>query len=213
MSENVKNILEWVECIVIAIILAIVIRYFVGTPTIVKQESMYPTLKQNERLILNRLTRTSKKMPKRGDIITFQAPSKNYLTPSDVDLNNPIAQYENEPTSILGKFAYYVLEWGKTSYIKRVIALPGERIQIQNGKVYINGKELEEPYLQENVITESTDGEFTDIIVPENCVFAMGDNRSKSTDCRRFGCVPIEKIEGTVVLRFFPLDRFGKINK
>ena len=212
MNENVKNVLEWVECIVIAIILAIVIRYFVGTPTIVKQESMYPTLKQNERLILNRLTRTSHKMPNRGEIITFEAPSKNYLSPEEVDINNPIAQYENEPTSVLGKFTYYVLEWGKMSYIKRVIALPGEHVKIEEGKVYINGKELEEPYLQEGVITESTNGEFTDFVVPKGCVFAMGDNRSKSTDCRRFGCVPLEKIEGTVVLRFFPLDRFGKID-
>ena len=63
MNDNIKNILEWVECIVIALVLAILIRYFVGTPTIVKQESMYPTLIQNERLILNRLTKSSNKMP------------------------------------------------------------------------------------------------------------------------------------------------------
>ena len=213
MNENVKNALEWIECIIIAIILAIIIRYFVGTPTIVKQESMYPTLKQNERLILNRLTRTTKKMPSRGDIITFEAPSRNYLAPDEADLNNPIAKYENEPQTALKKFTYNVLECGKTSYIKRTIGLPGEHVKIADGKVYINGKELDEPYLEEGVITESTDGEFTDIVVPENCIFAMGDNRAKSTDCRRFGCIPLEKIEGKVVLRFFPFSSFGKIDK
>ena len=212
MSEAIKNILEWVECIVIAVILAIVIRYFVGTPTIVKQESMYPTLKQNERLILNRLTRTSNKVPERGDIITFEAPSKNYISAEGVDIDNPVAKYENEPKSALGKFTYYVLEWGKISYIKRVIALPGENIQIKDGKVYINGKELDEPYLQEGVETNSEGGEFTNLIVPRNCVFAMGDNRSKSTDCRKFGCIPLDKIEGTVAFRFWPLNKIGGVD-
>lgn len=213
MNDNIKNILEWVECIVIALVLAILIRYFVGTPTIVKQESMYPTLIQNERLILNRLTKTSKKMPERGDIITFEAPSEIYIKPENVDLSNPVAKYGNEPKGVLAKFAYYVLEWGKTSYIKRVIGLPGEHVKIENGRVYINGQELEEPYLQEGVKTGSLNGEFTDFVVPENYIFAMGDNREKSTDCRRFGCIPLEKIEGTVIMRFFPFDRFGKIDK
>ncbi len=211
MSDNVKNILEWVECIVIAVVLAILIRYFVGTPTIVKQESMYPTLKQNERLVLNRMIRTTKKMPERGDIITFEAPSKSYISLEEADFDNPVAKYEKEPTSLLGKFAYNILEWGKTSYIKRAIGLPGDHVKIENGKVYINDEELDEPYLQEGVTTTSLDGVFTDIVVPENCVFAMGDNRSKSTDCRRFGCIPREKIEGKVTYRFYPFDRFGKI--
>ena len=101
------------------------------------------------------------------------------------------------PTNIFSKFAYYVLEWGKTSYIKRVIGLPGEHVQIMDGKVYINGEELDESaYLNSNVKTEAYGGMFTDIIVPEGCVFAMGDNRSVSADCRRFGCIPLKKIEG-----------------
>ena len=213
MSDKTKNILEWVECLLIAVILALIIRYYVGTPTIVKMESMYPTLKQNERLVLNRLGKTAKKMPERGDIITFEAPSKKAYLEEEVDLNNPIAKYEKNPSNIFSKFTYYVLEWGKDSYIKRVIALPGEHLKIENGKVYINGIELNEPYLQPGVETPSLDGYFTDLIVPENCVFAMGDNRTKSRDCRSFGCVPLEKIEGTVVLRFFPFSRFGKIDK
>ena len=71
LSPRAKDILEWVYCIVIAIILALLVRYYVGTPTIVKQYSMYPTLKPNERLVLNRLPRTFKQMPERGDIITL----------------------------------------------------------------------------------------------------------------------------------------------
>lgn len=210
MSDKTKNIIEWIECIVIAIVLAVLIRYFIGTPTIVKKRSMYPTLKQDERLILSRWGRTTKKMPERGDIITFEAPSKMALSAEEVDLNNPVAVYTNQPKNIFSKFTYYVLEWGKQSFIKRVIGLPGEHIKIEDGKVYINGEEYKEDYLQEDVKTTAS-GVFTDFVVPENYVFAMGDNRAESTDCRSFGCIPLEKIEGKVVLRFFPFSRFGKV--
>lgn len=211
MNEKVKNILEWIECIAIAVILALLIRYYIGTPTIVKQESMYPTLKPNERLILNRISRTLKEMPERGDIITFEAPSKKYVSAEEADFDNPVAIYDKEPKNIFSRFSYYVLEWGKDSYIKRVIGLPGDHVKIENGKVYINEEEIDEPYLDDNVQTTSLEGVFTDIIVPENCVFAMGDNRGKSRDCRSFGCIPLEKIEGKVMLRFFPFSRFGTI--
>ena len=210
MNDKVKNILEWIYCIIIAVIIALLIKYFVGTPTIVKQTSMWPTLEQNDRLILNRLTRTFGQMPERGDIITFEAPSNNATGLTADDLDNPVAKYETEPSSLWGKFVYHVLEIGKESYIKRVIALPGEHVQIKDGKVYINDVELEEPYLSDDVITEPT-GVLNDFIVPENTVFAMGDNREGSKDCRAFGCVPLEKIESKVVIRFWPLNKFGKV--
>ena len=218
INEKVKDILEWVLCILIALVLAILVRYFVGTPTVVKQYSMYPTLKQNERLILNRLSRTIGEMPKRGDIITFEEPSKVSVDITEANLDNPVAEYNNEPESIWGKFVYNVLEIGKRSYIKRVIALPGEHVKIENGKVYINGEELKEDYLEPNVTTNTEDAlgnefPFTDFTVPENCIFAMGDNRTHSTDCREFGCIPLEKIESKVWIRFWPLNQFGKIDK
>lgn len=210
-KAKMKDIFEWIYCIVIAVVLALLIRYYVGTPTIVKQSSMYPTFKQNERLILNRIYRTKKTVPQRGEVITFESPSLSYVDPSNVDLNNPTAEYENEHNGWFSKFVYNVLEIGKTSYIKRVIGLPGEHVQIKDGKVYINGKELEENYLSENVVTESTDGAFTDLVVPEGTVFVMGDNRGASSDSRRFGCIPYDKIESKVCLRFWPLSRFGVI--
>lgn len=213
ISPRTKDIIEWLYCIVIAVVLALFVRYFVGTPTIVKQKSMYPTLQQDQRLILNRWAKTTHFTPQRGDIITFEAPSESYVPAEEADLTNPVATYENEPQGLFNKFTYYVLEFNKTSYIKRVIGLPGEHIKIENGKVYVNGEELEEPYLQDGVITTGLDGSYTDITVPEGTVFAMGDNREQSTDCRRFGCIPFEKIESKVVLRFWPLNVFGKIDK
>lgn len=212
MNSKLKDILEWFYCIVIAVILALLFRYYIGTPTIVKQVSMNPTLVQDQRLWLNRWGRTTKKLPERGDIITFEAPSKTaYSTQSQVDQSNPIARYEKQPTGIWSKFVYYVLELGKDSYIKRVIALPGEHVEIKDGKVYINGEELKEDYLQAGVVTDIGTVGFDDFIVPENCVFAMGDNRSHSTDCRAFGCIPLEKIESKVWIRIWPLNLWGKV--
>ena len=210
MSEKAKDILEWIHCILIAVVLAILVRYFLGTPTIVQQPSMYPTLKEGQRLILNRWGRTIGKMPERGNIITFEAPSKDYISAIDADLENPKAIYK-EKANVVSKFVHNVLEIGKISYIKRVIALPGEHIKIENGNVYINGEKLEEYYLQEDVVTDSLGGAFTDLVVPEGYVFAMGDNRSHSRDCRSFGCIPLEKIESKVLIRFWPLNLFGKV--
>lgn len=212
LSSKTKDILEWIACILIALVLALVIRYYVGTPTIVQQVSMYPTLKQNQRLILNRWVRTTKTMPNRGDIITFEAPSSDsYILPTQSDSNNVTAKYSKEPTSFFGKLVRYGLEIGKDSYIKRVIALPGEHIYITDGKVYINGEELKEDYLQPQITTSVEDCPYYDLTVPENCVFVMGDNRPESTDSRRFGCIPLEKIESKVWIRFWPLNLFGKV--
>lgn len=209
INDNARDIIEWIVCIVIAFVLALSIRYFFGTPTIVQQPSMYPTLKPNQRLILNRWARTIKEMPSRGDIITFEAPTSDSYT---YDANDVRAKYSNNPTSAWGKFVYYVLESNKISYIKRVIALPGEHLQIKDGKIYINGEELEEKYLQPDVTTSIENCPFYDLIVPENCVFVMGDNRPKSTDSRKFGCIPLEKIESKVWIRFWPLNLFGKVD-
>lgn len=209
MSDKTKEILEWTYCIIIALVLAMLFRFFIGTPTIVKQISMNPTLIQDERLWLNRWTRTVKKIPERRKIITFEEPSKITYTSSEIDYNNPIAQYEER-----NGFSWFVknfLEIGKRSYIKRVIALPGEHVEIKDGLVYINEEKLEEPYLQAGVITDVIGEGFSDFIVPENCVFAMGDNRNHSTDCRAFGCVPLEKIESTVSIRIWPLNKWGKV--
>ena len=187
----IKEIWEWIYCILIAIAIAIFVKYFLCTPTVVQMDSMYPTLKQGDRLLLNRTVKTFKIQLKRGDIITFEAPTKEkYSDMENVNLNNPVAQYDNNKTSLIKKFNYNVLEIGKKNYIKRVIGLPGEHVQIIEGKVYIK---------------------FYDIVVPENSLFVMGDHRSVSLDSRSFGCIPYSKIESRVAFRFWPLNKFGKV--
>ena len=89
--------------------------------------------------------------------------------------------------------------------------MPGEHVEIKDGKVYINGEQLDEPYLQPGIVTDVRSNWLSDFVVPENCVFAMGDNRPDSTDCRAFGCIPLEKIESTVAIRIWPLNKWGPV--
>lgn len=211
MNPKVKNILEWVYCFVIAIIIALAVKYFVGTPTVVRQTSMNNTLVEGERLWLNRWVRTVNGDYDFGDIVTFEAPSTTYPSLAQIDFENPVAIYEYEPKGIWGKFVYYVLETNKTSYIKRIIGVAGDHIKIAEGKVYRNGDELVENYVPNGSITNGKN--YSDVIVPDGYVYVMGDNREHSTDSRDFGCIPIEKIESRVAIRIWPLRKFGKIEK
>jgi signal peptidase I len=91
--------------------------------------------------------------------------------------------------------------------IKRVIGLPGERITVTDGRVYIDGKTLDEPYL-----TQPTQGNGRSWIVPPLHVFVMGDNRSASRDSRIFGPVPLDQIVGHAVVRYWPPEQIGVLN-
>jgi len=213
INPVIKEIIEWVVCILIAVAIAFLVRFYIGTPTVVESISMEPTLYAGQRLWVNRWGRTTKQLPKRGEIITFEEPSQTIkIDRENIDQSNPIAIYENEPQGLWNRFVYYVIESGKKSYIKRVIALPGEHVEIKNGYVYINGERLQEEYLTAGVVTDmEKGGVYDDFIVPKNTVFAMGDNRPNSIDCRAFGCIPLEKIESTLSFRFWPFSKFGKV--
>ena len=91
--------------------------------------------------------------------------------------------------------------------IKRVIGLPGEAVEIRQGRVYINGQEWDEPYLE-----RSTGGNWGPIIVPPLHVFVLGDNRSFSNDSRAFGMVPIVNIVGRAWVSYWPLDEVGAVH-
>ncbi len=209
IDPKIKNILEWVYCFIIAIVIALLIKYFIGTPTVVRHVSMNNTLQEGQRLWLNRWCRTVHSDFERGDIITFEAPSVIFPSLEDVDFNYPVATYGSGPKGLWKKFNYYVLEKTKTSFIKRIIGVANDEIRIADGKVYLNGKPLDEPYLDEGMTTEAQ--LFTDIKVPEGYVFVMGDNRTQSTDSRAFGCIPVNKIESKVAFRFLPLNKFGEV--
>lgn len=93
-------------------------------------------------------------------------------------------------------------------YIKRTIGLPGERLEIREGRVWINGKPLDEPYIQ-----EPADHAFGPIIVPDGHYFMMGDNRNASADSRYWGPLEGSRVVGKAWLRFWPLDKIGLLKQ
>lgn len=196
----IREVLEWVLCFIAAFVVAALIRYFLFTPTLVRQTSMTPTILDGERVLINRTVRTFKLPIFRGDIVTFEMP---------VGTVDGIGMYE----SVHGVWEFLmhdVIEWGKISYIKRVIGLEGDHVLIKDGKVYVNDQKLSEVYL--NGIETPITGNYYDLIVPEGCLFVMGDNRGGSSDSRVFGCIPVERIEGRVKTRIWPLSKFGNID-
>jgi signal peptidase I len=92
---------------------------------------------------------------------------------------------------------------GQPSLVKRVIGLPGETIESRDGHTYINGKPLDEPW-----VTYFGGRDYPRTLIPEGCVFIIGDNRPISHDSRAIGPVPIEAIQGRVVFVYWPLDEF-----
>lgn len=121
--------------------------------------------------------------PARGDIVVF----------------NPTAQLERE------KY--------KDAFIKRVIGIPGDRVEVRNGKVYINGQILKENYIDEAPSYSWSSKVLTrDGIVPPGQYLVLGDNRNNSYDSHYWGFVPKDKIVGKAVVRFWPIDRAGGID-
>jgi len=169
-------LVEWIKVILTAIVIAFIITQFIR-PTLVRGESMYPTLAEDDYLIVNKISYKAKS-PKRGDIIVFKT---NLL--------------QEDGTS--------------KELVKRVIATEGDHLIIKNFKVYVNGELIEEPYIEK----QYTSGDI-DIIIPENKIFAMGDNREKSLDSRydEVGLVDEDDLMGKVSVRLYPLNRIGFVD-
>lgn len=203
-----KETLEWVVCIVVAYIIYLIINFFFGTISGVKQVSMFPTAKEGDKLLIQRTTIFKHKI-QRGDIITFEAPiDKGYY--EELDPTDVVAEYHNY--NIFQNFLYKFVGIGKVSYIKRVIGVEGDHIVIDDeGNVYLNDEKLDEVYLHENNTPKI--GVYSDIVVPDGYIYVMGDNRKESKDSRFFGCVPIEHVDGYVLCRIWPFSRFGSLDK
>ncbi len=93
---------------------------------------------------------------------------------------------------------------GSGLLIKRVIGLPGEKVEIKGGKVHINDQPVEEPYL-----SNQSQRDMTAIVVPLEYVFVLGDNRGFSNDSRSFGPVPLDNVVGRAWFSYWPLDKIG----
>ena len=203
-----REALELIICFLIAYVIYLFVNFFIGTVSGVKQISMFPTVEDGESVLILRPTLFKKEL-KQGDIITFEAPiDKGYY--QDVTDENIVAEYNDY--NLFTGFLHNFIGIGKVSYVKRVIGVAGDHIVIdEDGAVIVNDIVIEEPYLLEQKTSQN--GVFVDVVVPEGCIYVMGDNRQNSKDSRFFGCIPIEHVDGYVVSRVWPLTKFGSLNK
>lgn len=139
------------------------------------------------------------------------------ITPIKVNGTSMYDTLEHKDTMILNKidvkinklerFDIVVIETGDTYIIKRVIGLPGETIKYQDGKLYINGKKMKDPYYK----NENTN-DFESVKIPKNHYYVLGDNRSDSIDSRIIGPVSLGNIKGTTKLIIFPFKNMGIVD-
>ena len=172
--------LDFIETIVIALAIFVVIYRFLFQPHQVSGSSMYDNFYDGEYLLTNKIVYEFND-PQVSDVVVFKAPkNENY------------------------------------DYIKRVIALPGDRAMIKGGKVYINGELFDESgYLDPDIFTESGNymREGITINIPQDSYLVFGDNRGASSDSRDWGTVPRKNIVGKAWVKYWPLNRIGFIEK
>jgi signal peptidase I len=117
--------------------------------------------------------------------------------------------YRFEPISRGDVVVFWYPNDRTKSFIKRVVALPGETVEIRQGRVYVNGKPLQEPYILPAYLDSNN---FSPFAIPANQYFVMGDHRDSSNDSRMFGPVPSEYIYGKAVFAYWPMDHFGTLS-
>lgn len=185
--------------LIVAVIVALVLKAFVAQAFYIPSGSMEPQLEIGDRVVVSRIAYRLHD-PRRGDIVVFPSLTE----PAPVDDGVLPARLARELLVGLG-----LRQPAETELIKRVIALPGETVEGRSGRVWIDGGELVEPYLPDGLAT----GDFPPTLVPEGHVFVMGDNRlpGMSQDSRAFGPVPIDSIVGRAVARVWPPGRVANL--
>jgi signal peptidase I len=153
------------------------VRPVIAAPFYVGSESMVPTLKVWDRVLINKLAYDLEE-PRRADIVLFESP-----------------------------------DGGRDPLIKRVVALPGDSVELQKGDLFVNGEKVEESYLDQRRCVRGMPNtcSFGPRTVPRGHVFVMGDNRANSFDSRFFGPVPERNLIGEALFRFWPPGRLGLI--
>lgn len=195
-----RELVDWLVSFAVALLVALFIVSNIATVTQVKEQSMEPTFQENDRVFVYKLGYLLSG-PERGDVVILNKNSvKSGLL---VNMVNELEEIANSINYRLGRPAE------KNILIKRVIGVPGDRILIDEGKVYLNGEVLSEDYVNGETYTVALGME--EMIVPEGNVFVMGDNRGNSLDSRNLGFITFSQLKGNVVYRFFPIDKAGAV--
>lgn len=215
-----ESLIELVVIVAVAVGLALLIQAFVVKPYRIPSRSMVPTLQVGQRVLANRIDGRFG-TPDRGDVVVFRPPAgasddicgvkngqeylpgKPYVSGDDGALAERMAC----PLGTPGKY--------EDTFIKRVIGMPGDRLKIIRGHAYINGKMLNEPYINPAGSCDVPDAVASDctysieITIPPDSFFMMGDNRDASDDSRYWGPVPKENIIGEAFVTYWPPKRVG----
>jgi signal peptidase I len=183
--------------LLIAFVLAFLLRTFVLQVFYIPSSSMEPTLQINDRMVVEKLTYRFRE-PVRGEVVVFEGDSFGLV---EQDWTVP-ARVVRGVGQFLG-----VVPASARDYVKRVIGLPGDEVSIEDGEVSVNGAPLDEPYV---VYDDGSD--FGPVIVPEDHLFFLGDNRPNSSDSRRsLGFVPREQVVGRSAVIIWPPDHAGSL--
>lgn len=179
--------------LLIAFGLAFLLRTFVIQVFWIPSASMAPTLQEDDRIIVEKLTYRFRD-PRRGEIVVFEEEELADAGPSSAG---------DEVIRRIGQFLG-VVPANARDLVKRVVGLPGDRLVIEEGTLFVNGERVTEPYVVSG--DPRSHGPFD---VPEGTVFVLGDNRPNSSDSRfSLGPVDMDRVVGRAVLVIWPLDRF-----
>ena len=197
LGKGLKSVVELVATIVVAIALALLIQAFVVKPYRIPSPSMVPTLAIGQRVLTNRLINH----PSVGDIVVFHPPT-------GADPATPVCGDPNQGAGHGEACDRGTSQASAQTFIKRVVAGPGDRLQIINGHAYRNGVREKDPYIVPCGPDPSCTFR-TPITVPPGEYFMMGDNRGESDDSRFWGPVPDSWIIGVAFFTYWPPDRIG----
>ncbi|MBI5740933.1 MAG: signal peptidase I [Nitrospirae bacterium] len=220
-SSGKSKFREYVEAISIAIILALVIRAFVVQAFKIPSGSMIPTLLIGDHILVTKFIYGTKipfsdsrvlilKTPKKGDIIVFSFPKNREKPECTSTTKNISARLINALQN--GNPAYLFQDECK-DFIKRVVGIGGDKIEIKDKKVYVNDKLQDEPFIvhYDNDVEKTQRDNFGPFTVPHNSVFVMGDNRDQSYDSRYWGIVPMEDIKGKAFIMYWSWNDGGNL--
>ena len=185
--------------IIIAFAVALLLKSFVIQAFFIPSASMEQTLKIGDRVLVEKVSLRFGE-PGRGDVVVFEKD----LGAQPVDPPEP-SVLEKVRDSFRELFGFPV--GTKQDFIKRVIAVEGDSIEGRDGVVFVNGEQVDEPYLEEGVETSS----FGPVDIPEDMIFVMGDNRENSDDSRNFGPVPVDDVVGRAFLLIWPPADFSTL--
>ena len=188
--------IELVTIVAVALGLALLIQAFLVKPFRIPSESMEPTLDVGQRVLVDRVSYRFSN-PDRGDIVVFKPPAGADSGTCGA-ANKPPDEACPRPTST----------HSGTNFIKRVVGVPGDRLKVLKGRVYINGHLEREPFIRPSTTCGICNLPRT-ITIPRGYFFMMGDNRGESADSREWGPVPKKWIIGHAFFTYWPPNRIG----